>query len=300
MQRGNLFGIFAILLWSTLASLGVLTSNIPPFELTSMAFSVAFIIGYILWAKEGKGILIHFKLPLKIWFVGVCGLFGYHYFYFLAIRNAPAIEANLINYLWPLFIVLFSSFLPNEKLRWFHIVGVLFGLIGVVFLVSDGGSFNFEVQYLSGYVYAFIAALIWGSYSVVSRFFAHIPTSSVGAFCGVTAFLALICHFLFENTVIPTLYEFIVIILIGLGPVGGAFFVWDYGVKNGNIQFLGSMSYFTPLLSTILLIIFGLSNSSSTIWIACLLIVVGSMISSLPLFKKTYYRIKQNKKEKSL
>jgi drug/metabolite transporter (DMT)-like permease len=291
MQRGNLFGIFAILLWSTLASLGVLASNIPPFELTSMSFFVAFIIGYMLWKKEGKGILIHFQWPLKVWLVGVCGLFGYHYFYFLAIQNAPAIEANLINYLWPLFIVLFSSFLPNEKLRWFHILGVLFGLIGVVFLVSNGGSFNFEVQYLRGYTYAFIAALTWGIYSVISRFFAHIPTSAVGAFCGVTAILAFVCHLLFESTVIPTLREFIIIIFIGLGPVGGAFFVWDYGVKNGDIQFLGSMSYFTPLLSTILLIIFGLSASSSTIWIACLLIVLGSIISSLPLFKKIYYKI---------
>ena len=292
MQRGNLFGIFAILFWSTLASLGVMASNIPPFQLTAMAFLVAFIIGLILWKKEGRGIIVHLKWPLKVWLVGVCGLFGYHYFYFLAIQNAPAIEANLINYLWPLFIVLFSSFLPNEKLRWFHVAGVLFGFIGVVFLVSNRGSFNFEAQYLGGYFYAFIAALTWGAYSVISRFFAHIPTSAVGAFCGVTALLAFVCHLLFESTVIPTLQEFIIIVFIGLGPVGGAFFVWDYGVKNGDIQLLGSLSYFTPLLSTILLITFGLSKSSSTIWIACLLIVFGSMISSLPLFKKIWYRIR--------
>jgi len=273
-----------------------MASSIPPFQLTSMAFFVAFIIGFFLWKKEGKGILVHLKWPLKIWIVGVSGLFGYHYFYFLAIRNAPAIEANLINYLWPLFIVLFSSFLPNEKLKWFHIVGVLFGLIGVTFLVSNGGSFNFESQYLSGYFYAFIAALTWGAYSVISRFFAHVPTSAVGAFCGATAILSFICHLFFEKTVEPSVIELFVIILIGLGPVGGAFFVWDYGVKNGDIQLLGSMSYFTPLLSTVLLIILGLSSSTSTIWIACLLIVLGSVISSLPLFKKLYCKILSNVK----
>jgi drug/metabolite transporter (DMT)-like permease len=293
MQRGNLLGIFAILLWATLASLGVLASSIPPFQLTSMAFFVAFIIGFVLWKKEGKGILVHLKWPLKVWVVGVCGLFGYHYFYFLAIQNAPAIEANLINYLWPLFIVLFSSFLPNEKLRWFHIVGVLFGLIGVVFLVSNGGSFNFETQYLNGYFYAFIAALTWGSYSVISRFFAHVPTSAVGAFCGVTAVLSFACHLFFETTVTPNIQELFVVALIGLGPVGGAFFVWDIGVKNGDIQLLGSLSYFIPLLSTVLLIVLGLSQPSSTIWIACILIILGSMISSLPLFKKLYSRIMQ-------
>lgn len=295
MRRGNLLGIFAIFLWSTLAALGVLASSIPPFQLTSMAFFIAFIIGFILWKKEGKGILIHLRWPLRVWIVGVCGLFGYHYFYFLAIQNAPAIEANLINYLWPLFIVLFSSFLPNEKLRWFHLVGVLFGLVGVIFLVSKGGSFNFEAQYTNGYIYAFIAALTWGSYSVISRFFAHIPTSAVGAFCGLTAILSLLCHLIFETTVLPSLQELFIIALIGLGPVGGAFFVWDYGVKKGDIQLLGSMSYFIPLLSTFLLIILGLSNPSSTIWISCSLIVIGSIISSLPQFKKLYSRIFVNK-----
>ena len=286
MQKGNLFGVFAIILWSTLASLSVLADKIPPFQLTSMAFFVAFIIGAVIWKKDNRGILIHFKYPLKVWLVGVCGLFGYHYFYFLAIQNAPAIEANLINYLWPLFIVLFSSFLPNEKLRWFHVVGVLFGLIGVTFLLSKGGSLNFETKYLNGYIYAFVCAIIWGAYSVASRYFAHIPTTAVGSFCGITAILSLICHLLFETTVLPSLKEFGIITLIGLGPVGGAFFVWDYGMKNGNIQLLGSLSYFTPLLSTLLLILLGLSSGSSSIWIACLLIILGSIISSLPLFKK--------------
>jgi len=175
MQKGNLFGVIAILLWATLASFGVMARSIPPFQLTSMAFFVAFIIGAILWKKEGKGILVHLKWPLKVWIVGISGLFGYHFFYFLAIQNAPAIEANLINYLWPLFIVLFSSFLPKEKLRWFHVVGVILGLVGVFFLVSKDGGLNFESQYMNGYIYAFLAAITWGSYSVLSRLFGKFP-----------------------------------------------------------------------------------------------------------------------------
>jgi len=286
MQRGNLFGVVAILLWATLATFGVMASNIPPFQLTSMAFFAAFFIGMVLWKKEGKGILVHLKWPLKVWIVGVCGLFGYHFFYFLAIQNAPAIEANLINYLWPLFIVLFSAFLPNEKLRWFHVVGILFGLIGVFFLVSKDGSFNFEAQYINGYIYAFIAALAWSSYSVLSRLFGSIPTSAVGGFCGVTAVLSLVCHLFFEATVVPNIAEFLAIVALGLGPVGGAFFVWDYGVKKGDIQLLGSLSYAIPLLSTLLLVVLGLSEPSQMIWIACAFIVFGSLISSLEHFKK--------------
>jgi len=290
MRKGNLFGIFAILLWSTLASLSVLSSNIPPFQLTAMAFFIAFIIGLVLWKKEAKGISVHLRLPFKVWVVGVGGLFGYHYFYFLAIQNAPAIEANLINHLWPLFIVLFSSFLPNEKLRWFHVAGGLLGFVGVVVLVSKGGGLDFETRYIDGYMYAFACAVIWATYSVVSRFFADVPTSAVGGFCGVTALLSLLCHFAFEHTIMPNLQELVAIILLGLGPVGVAFFAWDYGVKKGDIKLLGSASYFSPLLSTLMLVYFGLSNHSVTIWIACFLIMIGSMVSSLPQIKKLYRR----------
>ncbi len=288
--KGNILGTFAILLWSMLASLGVLAKRVPPFELISISFLIAFLIGLTLWKKESRGILTHFKLPLKVWLVGIIGLFGYHYFYFLAIRNAPAIEANLINYLWPLFIVLFSAFLPNEKLKWFHIVGILFGLAGVIFLISNGSAFSFESRYAKGYIYAFTAAIIWATYSVISRLFSHISTSSVGAFCGVTAILSLICHMLFETTVIPDLRETTTILLIGLGPLGGAFFLWDYGMKNGNIQLLGSMSYFIPLLSTALLILLKISQPSSSVWIACTLVVFGSIISSLQLVKNLIKR----------
>lgn len=290
--KGNILGICAILLWSTLASFSVLAGDIPPLQLTSMSFFIAFLIGLVLWKREGRGILIHLRVPLRVWFVGVSGLFGYHFFYFLAIQNAPAIEANLINYLWPLFIVLFSAFLPNERLRWFHIVGISLGLIGVVLLVSKGGRIHFQKEYLQGYMYAFICALTWASYSVLSRYFGKIPTSVVGGFCGLTALLSLLCHLIFETTVMPNTTQFLAVLMLGLGPVGGAFFVWDYGVKNGDIQMIGSLSYSIPLFSTALLIFLGLSQPSPIIWISCVFIVLGSVISSLLHFKKVYFSIR--------
>ncbi len=286
--KGNIFGILAILLWSTLASTTVLAGKIPPFQLVSMSFFVAFFIGLALWKKEGRGIWVHLKLPVKNWIIGIIGLFGYHFFYFLALQNAPALEANLINYLWPLFIVLFSAFLPGVKLRWFHIAGVLFGLFGVIVLVSAGKGFDFNMGYAKGYFYAFLCALSWSSYSVLSKYFGKVPVSSVGAFCGATAILALIFHLIFEPTVIPDFKNLLAIIVLGLGPVGGAFFLWDFGVKNGDIQMLGTFSYATPLLSTILLVVFGLAKPNSYIWTACLFIVLGSVIASYPLFKKFF------------
>ncbi|MCF6173769.1 MAG: EamA family transporter [Campylobacteraceae bacterium] len=292
--KGNLFGILAILLWSTLASLSVKAGKIPPFQLVSMTFFIAFLIGLFLWKKEGKGILIHLKLPIKVWLVGIVGLFGYHFFYFLALQNAPALEANLINYLWPLFIVLFSVFLPSVKLRWFHILGVLLGLFGVIVLIGGGGNVNFDMRYIRGYSYAFLCAIIWSSYSVISKYFDKISTSVVGSFCGATAILSLIFHLAFEPTVIPSFNNLLAIIILGLGPVGGAFFAWDYGVKNVDIQMLGTFSYATPLVSTFLLVMLGIGKANSTIWLSCLLIVLGSVVASLPLFLK-YFKFRNQR-----
>ncbi len=291
VQKGNIAGVIAILLWSTLALFTVTTSKIPPFQLTFMAFSVAFTIGLSLWIKEGRGIIVHLKLPWKVWFLGIYGLFGYHFFYFLALKSAPALEANLINYLWPLLIVLLSAFLPNEKLRWYHCVGALLGLLGAFVLLGFGKEIAFSSQYAQGYLYALICAFVWSSYSVLSRYFGSIPTLSVGGFCGVSALLSLCAHVVFEQTYIPSTHEFLAALGLGLGPVGVAFFVWDYGMKQGDIKLIGSLSYATPLLSTLMLVIFGRSTPNSAIWSACTLIVLGSIISSLPFFKSLWIKI---------
>ena len=282
-RRGNLSGITAILLWTTLGLLTVLTGDIPPFELVFISLFVASIIGLIMLKVQGHSFRLLFKVPLVAWAIGITGLFGYHFFYFFALKNAPSVEANLLNYLWPLLIVLLSSLLPNERLRWFHAVGAIFGLVGAFLLVSKNGSLELDSQYTVGYIFAILAAFTWASYSVISKKMSHIPTYSVTGFCIATAFLSLLCHLAFEQTIIPSTTQFIVAILIGLGPVGGAFYVWDYGMKNGDIKVLGSLAYFIPLLSTFLLIVFSSAQMNTSIAIASVLIVCGSLISSKEL-----------------
>ena len=289
-HRGNIAGIFAIILWSTLALFTVSTGKIPPFQLTFMAFSIAFLIGVIGWLKQGGNVLRYLRLPLRVWFLGIYGLFGYHFFYFLALKSAPSLEANLINYLWPLLIVLLSAFLPNEKLRWFHIVGSLLGFFGAFLLIGSNG-LSFSSEYTQGYIYALICAFVWSSYSVLSRYFGEVPTLAVGGFCGVSALLSLGAHLLFEETIVPTFMECLAVLGLGLGPTGIAFFVWDYAMKKGDIKLIGALSYATPLLSTLLLVVFGRSSPSQTVWIACLLIVFGSVVSALPFFKTLLEKI---------
>ncbi len=284
--KPTLFGFTAILMWATLALLTKLSGSVPPFQLTAMCFTIAFFIGWALWMKKGGRFLNHLKLPKQAWILGIFGLFGYHFFYFIALRNAPAVEASLIAYLWPLLIVLFSALLPGERLRWFHLAGAIAGFIGAGLLVTKGKSLMFDTQYIIGYLSAFVCALTWSSYSVLSRRFGSIPTDAVGGFCGVTAILAWLCHGLFEQTVWPVGGEWLAVICLGLGPIGLAFFTWDYGVKHGNIKVLGALSYAAPLLSTILLIACGLAEGSWILGLACLLIIGGAVLAAGDFLKK--------------
>ena len=284
-QQPTIIGFTAILMWATLGLLTKLSGEIPPFQLTAMSFTIAFTIGIATWIRSGENPLHLLKLPKRVWATGITGLFGYHLFYFVALANAPVVEAGLIAYLWPLLIVLLSALLPGERLRWFHVVGAIASFIGVSLLVTKGQSLTLDPQYTVGYIAAFSCALIWSIYSIVSRQFGAISTRAVGGFCGATAILSWICHLLFEATVWPVGWQWVAVICLGLGPVGLAFFTWDYGVKHGNIKVLGLLSYLSPLLSTILLIVCGLAESIWFVWLGCLLIVGGALLGVLNFFK---------------
>ena len=278
-NRATLIGFSAILLWGTLALLTDLCGSIPPFQMTAMTFTVGFLISAILFVRQGHDWSV-LRQPVKVWLNGVFGLFGYHALYFMALKKAPAIEASLINYLWPVLIVLFSSFLPGERLRWNHMAGVALGFLGVLQLILNGGSLQLDARYTTGYLLALACAVVWALYSVNSRRHSQAPTLLIGAYCGVAAVLALVCHLLFEKTVIPQPTSWFLLLLMGLGPVGGAFFAWDRGVKQGNLRLLGALSYIAPLLSSVILLLFDRATFSWSLLVACVLIIGGSLIAS--------------------
>ena len=280
--RATLIGGSAVLMWGLLALLTTLTGHVPPFLLAALAFGTATILILIKWLVRRENIVAHLKQPIGAWALGVCGLFGYHFFYFMALRNAPPLEAGLIAYLWPLLIVLFSALLPGERLRWWHVTGAIIGFFGAVLLVTGGkGLAGFKSEFGLGYAMAVACALTWSCYSVANRRYASVPTDTVGGFCAVTALLSGFCHLAFETTLLPqTAGQWLAVFGLGLLPVGAAFFTWDYGTKHGNIQALGAFAYAAPLISTLLLIAAGKGEASWFVGAVCLMIVGGAVIAS--------------------
>lgn len=278
--RATLIGGLAVLMWALLALFTTGARGIPPFQLVGLSFTVAFLTSAAVLATRGRAALAKLRQPLPVWALGVGGLFGYHFFYFVALGNAPAVEASLIAFLWPLLIVLLSALLPGERLRWFHVAGGVAGLAGAALLVTDGGRIAFEARYTLGYLAAGACALTWSSYSVANRRFGHVPTEAVGGFCGATALLGFAAHAALETWVQPTGGQWLAVLALGLLPVGAAFFVWDYGTKHGDIQVLGVLSYAAPLLSTIFLILAGEAEATWVVAAGCGLIVGGAVLAS--------------------
>ena len=289
-RTSTLIGLTAILMWSLLAVLTVATGKIPAFQLAAMTFAIGALVGFLTWIGRPDATGALRQRPLA-WIVGVGGLFGYHALYFLALRFAPPAEAGLLNYLWPLLIVLFSSLLPTERLAPHHIVGALLGLAGTVLLFA-GNSMSFAPGQLPGLVAAFVAAFVWATYSVMSRKLKSVPTDAVAGFCLATALLAALVHLLLENTVWPeTTLQWLAVAALGCGPVGAAFYTWDIGMKRGDIRVLGAASYVTPLLSTLFLIMAGFAKPSANIFIAAVLIAGGGLVAARDMIWRRDLRI---------
>jgi drug/metabolite transporter (DMT)-like permease len=283
-RTATLIGLTAILMWSLLAVMTVATGRIPAFQLAAMTFAIGALVGALTWIGRAHAISALRQPPLA-WVVGVGGLFGYHALYFLALRFAPPAEAGLLNYLWPLLIVLFSSLLPGERLAAHHVIGAVLGLLGTVLLFTGNRSGGFAAGQVPGLVAAFIAAFVWASYSVMSRRLKSVPTDAVAGFCAATALLAAVVHLVVEKTVWPeTPVQWLAVIALGVGPVGAAFYAWDIGMKRGDIRVLGAASYATPLLSTAFLILAGFAQASANIMLAAILIAGGGLIAAKDMF----------------
>lgn len=278
-RRATLSGLLAILLWASLALLTTLTGSLPPFQVLATSFGVAAVLGLLRAARRGKAGLNELRQPLPALALSTTALFGYHALYFIALKRAPALEANLLNYMWPLLIVLFAGLLPGVRVRGGQIVGTLLGLVAAIVLVTKGSSLQIRGEFVPGYLAALAAAVVWAAYSVLNRRHAQVPSAAIAVACALVSLFGGIAHFLFETHVQPDATQWLALVGMGIGPVGAAFLLWDHGTKRGDIALLGSLSYLAPLLSTLLLVVAGKAQPHVSQAVAIALLLAGAWLS---------------------
>jgi drug/metabolite transporter (DMT)-like permease len=256
----------SIALWSSLALLSTLVPRIPPFLLVG----ITLVVGSLPGLPRARS----FTRDPRALAIGVYGLFGYHFCLFLALRTAPPVEANLINYLWPVLIVAFSP-----PLRGHHYAGAALAFAGAALIATGGNFHSFTLE--PGLLLALAAAVIWASYSVLTRRLRALPSATVSQFCLISGLLALATHAALEPHVIPTAREAAVLAALGIGPMGAAFYCWDAALKRGDPRVIGALSYLTPLLSTACLVLLGGKPFTRVTAVAMALIVSGAALGTL-------------------
>jgi drug/metabolite transporter (DMT)-like permease len=271
-RRAILDALAAIALWSTLAVLGLKLRHVPPFLLVGCALLLGGAVGarHVRLRETPPGIVL----------LGVYGLFAYHLCLFLALRLAPAVEANLVQYLWPLLIVVLSPLLlPGTPLRARHVAGAALGFGGAALLVT-GGRWSLDAKGLPGYSLALAAAVIWSTYSLLTKRVRRFPTSAIATFCLASGILALACHAALEPRYVPRASDVAWLVPLGLGPMGVAFYLWDRAMKDGDPRVIGTLAYVTPMLSTLLIAAAGEGRLGPLSASAMALIVGGAALGT--------------------
>ena len=279
-RSATLAGFGAALLWASLGLLTAASGPVPPFQLLALTFATGGLLGVAGWSLRPDAARALRQRP-AVWALGVGGLFGYHALYFAALKLAPPAEAGRGAYLWPRLIVLCAAALPGARLHGRAVAGACLGLAGIVVLGAGRTSFA-DAPAWPGYLCALAAAFVWAGYSVLSRRVRDVPTDAVTGFCLATAALGLACHLALEETVWPeTASAWLAIALNGLGPVGAAFYLWDIGVKRGDIRLLGVGSYAIPVASTAILVGAGYGEPSLSLGLAAVLIAAGAAVATV-------------------
>lgn len=276
MNAANLFALGAIALWASLAALGVSLAHVPPFLLTGLGLLVGSLIALPLSRFDWR----RWRVPASTLALGIYGLFGFHFLLFIALRHAPPVQANLVNYLWPLGIVVMAPlFLPGVHLAPRHIVAAVVGFGGAALAILGGGQ-GAEVTWAWGYLPALGSAFIWASYSLLTKRVAAFPTAAIGSFAAVSGALSLLCHAALEPAVDLSARDVVLIAALGLGPLGGAFFLWDAALKRGDARQIGVLSFLTPLLSTLTLLALRGEPPSLSVALAAVMIVGAAVVAT--------------------
>lgn len=259
--------LVAILMWSSLATLTVSLAGVLPLYLTGMSLFIGGALS-LPWATR-------WSLNWRSLAVGIYGQFTYHVLYIIALRSAPPVNANLVHYAWPLLILLMAPLTGQGlKLGRIHVLAAAMAFSGVVLATSDG--VELSLRWHSGYGFALAAAFVWATYSIAEARSKSSSPVDVGPACMVSGLLALVGHAAFEPPVSLDASQWVLMLALGIGPTGGAFYLWSLAMRRGDARVVGVLSNATPILSTLMLALSGNRSLSMPIVVATLLVTVSS------------------------
>lgn len=284
----TLQGLTALLLWATSASIISMLSSLPPYEILSLSFFTAglYTIFKIIMGNEWKTL----KAAYLSWILVATGVLLQQILYIMAFNSAHPAEVDLIIYLWPSIAIVLSTIFFREKIRWYHIVSVLFGTLGIVCMTSDNISFS---QFQWGHLCAFLCAVSWSTFSVFSRKSAPIHPNMFGIIYAVGLILIIPLHLSYEEFIMPSITEFGLLIYYTICCTLAAFSLWTNGMQKGFSRYLILTAYIKPVVSLSLLCLLGFAEPTFYLMLATICITIAGVTTNLGL--SPYFRTSKDK-----
>jgi drug/metabolite transporter (DMT)-like permease len=299
-MQAYLFAAVPILLWaSTPLLVTELAEELPVFQVNWLVtgFSIlslsTTLTAYKRWNKLRDFSRSDWGTALLL---GVTGLFPYTTLYYLAFALAPeaAGTSNIINYLWPIWIVVLAVPILKERLSWKKILGIALSFTGVYLILTGGMWVRLQLDHLPAYLSAGAGALFWGLFSVQNKRhrFDALPAMwiyNVGAFPCFAAAAVIASPLIW-----PTPRGWLLLFLLGGIVNGFSYLFWILALRRGETAKIANLVYITPFLALAYLAAFRGTQITATQLLALLLVIAGPVLQEIRAPRTSKSRKEEN------
>lgn len=272
----TLLGSLALLLWSTTAFIAIHLTDLPTFELLFFLLFITLICSMLrlTWNKKWSFV----STSPKFWAIGSLCIPLNTLGYYSAFKFISPAQADLIYYLYPIGGLMLAGLFFGYRIPKAAFIGAFLGFCGVFILFYDDALSIFSNNNMIGTAFAAMAALSWSIYMIFSRRFANSPHEMIGLFFGVGSIIFFLFHLAAEPFVMPSIEEFIYIVLWAVIIQSYSYSLWEIGIKKGNFMMMNILSYITPLCSIFILIASGNHPFSLQVVLATLLVIISMTV----------------------
>ena len=277
-MSSNFYAAVTVILWGAMPALTKdLLNALPNFETLALSSLFAFLFLLAVNLRGGLRNLSAEKIFTASW-LGFLGLFLYSAFFYYGLDRLTSQEACILNYLWPLMIVLFSCPILGEPLTRRKLLAVGMSFAGVV-LVMFGG-IDFSTEKIFGALSCVVAAACYGLFSVLNKKIRLEQKFAMMIIWATTAICSFVSGYFWEVWTLPTLGQFIGLIWLGVMIDAVAYLTWALALeKTSNTARTANLAYLVPILA-IFISTFAFGEELSTaVFPALILILAGIFIS---------------------
>lgn len=285
LKKSILYALITVLIWSTMAPVvKLLLTEIPSLEALAISSYMAFFFllaynilrGKLRRLREYSGKQIGAMIGL-----GFIGIFLYSALYYVGLTQMTAQEACVVNYLWPIMIMIFSIVILKEKFTLVKGIAMLLSFAGIVILSLGGGAAG-EGNRLIGILCCFAAAVLYGLFSVLNKKLNYDQNLAMMIFwlvCGILSTALGLC----TETWVPIAgAQWIGLIWMGLASYAVAYLLWALALREAeNTSLIANLAFLVPFLSVIWCAVFLKEPLQVQAVIALVLIVGGILLQSL-------------------